>query len=36
MVFKHLIQNAKELRDSGEYDRALWRYRQEHATATVA
>ena len=35
-VFQHLIQNAKTLRESGEYDRALWRYRREHATATVA
>src|SRR5262249_30416387 len=34
LVFRHLTQNAKALRDPGEYDRALWRYRQEHATAT--
>src|SRR5262245_50600949 len=35
-VFRHLIENAKTLRASGEYDRALWQYRQQHASATVA
>ncbi len=35
-VFRHLIENAKTLRASGEYDRALWQYRREHAAATVA
>jgi radical SAM superfamily enzyme YgiQ (UPF0313 family) len=36
LVFRHLIENARALRESGEYDRALRQYRRQQVRATVA
>jgi radical SAM superfamily enzyme YgiQ (UPF0313 family) len=35
-VFQHLIGNLKDLRESGEYEQALWRYQQQHGAAVAS